>query len=208
MPCKRGDKEKAKNYRGISLLCTAYKIYAEVIRNGIEKEIIEKGMVPESQADFRRGRSMIDIFVLNHLMQRDKRQRGKDGRVYMMFTDMKAAFDNVERSILWRELRKKGIKEKLIRRLEKIYERTEMVVRTNQSYTESFRTRRGVRQGYIVSPLLFNLYMEIEERMENRRIGGVNIGTTRNLVYADDIVLVANNKETMLDMMGIFLRNS
>lgn len=208
MPCKRGDKEKAKNYRGISLLCTAYKIYAEVIRNGIEKEIIEKGMVPESQADFRRGRSMIDIFVLNHLMQRDKRQRGKDGRVYMMFTDMKAAFDNVERSILWRELRKKGIKEKLIRRLEKIYERTEMVVRTNQSYTESFRTRKGVRQGYVVSPLLFNLYMEIEERMENRRIGGVNIGTTRNLVYADDIVLVANNKETMLDMMGIFLRNS
>lgn len=137
-------------------------------------------------------------------MQRDKRQRGKDGSVYMKFTDMKATFDNVERSILWRELRKKGIKEKLIRRLEKIYERTEMVVRTNQSYMESFRTRKGVRQGYVVSPLLFNLYMEIEERMENRRIGGVNIGTTRNLVYADDIVLVANNKEAMLDMMGIF----
>lgn len=79
-----------------------------------------------------------------------------------------------------------------------------MVVRTNQSYTESFRTRKGVRQGYVVNPLLFNLYMEIEERMENTRKGGVNIGTTRNLVYADDIILVANNKEAMLDMMGIF----
>lgn len=59
-------------------MCTAYKIYAEVIRNGIEKEIIEKDMVPESQASFRRGRSTIDIFVLNNLMQRDKRQRGKE----------------------------------------------------------------------------------------------------------------------------------
>lgn len=59
---KRGDTEKAGNYR-ISLLCTAYKIYAEVIRNGIEKEIIEKDMVPESQASFRReGQRLISLY--------------------------------------------------------------------------------------------------------------------------------------------------
>lgn len=61
-------------------MCTVYKIYAEVLRNRIEKEVEEKGMVPESQAGFRRGRATIDnIFVLNHLMQREKRQGGKDG---------------------------------------------------------------------------------------------------------------------------------
>lgn len=128
-------------------MCTAYKIYAEVIRNRMEKEVEEKGMTPESQAGFRRGRTTIDnIFVLNHLMQREKRQGRKDEKIYMMFADMKAAFDNVERSTLWRELRRKEIKRDLIKKIEKIYERTETVIRTNQGYTDSFRTRKGVKQ--------------------------------------------------------------
>lgn len=74
--------------------------------------------------------------------------------------------------------------------MEKIYERTEMVVRTNQNYTDSFKTRKGVRQGCVLSPLLFNLYMaEIEERMKNQGIGGVGIGKMRiwNLAYVDNI---------------------
>jgi len=52
---KRGNKNKTGNYRGISLLCTAYKIYAEVVRR-LDKEIEEKRLSPESQADFRKGR--------------------------------------------------------------------------------------------------------------------------------------------------------
>lgn len=142
---KRGDKEKTGNYRGISLLCIAYKIYAEMIRDRIENEVKEKGMVSESQASFRRGRATIDnIIVLNHLMQREKRQGGKDGKVYMLFADIKAAFDNVERSTLWRELRRKVIKD-LIRRMEKMYERTKTVIRTNQGYMDSFRTTKEGR---------------------------------------------------------------
>lgn len=77
--------------------------------------------------------------------------------------------------------------------MEKIFERIEMVVRTKQSYTE--RTKKGVRQGCVLSPFLFNLYMvEIKKRMENREIGGLDIGKMRiwNLTYADDMVLVTN----------------
>ncbi|XP_011685761.1 PREDICTED: uncharacterized protein PF11_0207-like [Wasmannia auropunctata] len=119
---KRGDKEVPGNYRGISLLCTAYKIYAEILRKRLEKEAEEKGLVPESQAGFRKGRSTIDnIFVLNHIMQREKRQGGKDMKVYMLFADLKAAFDNVDRDILWKELKRKGIEERLVRRIEMIH---------------------------------------------------------------------------------------
>lgn len=77
---KRGDKERAENYRGITLLCTAYKIYAEILRKRLEKEIELKGMLPEGQAGFRKGRSTIDnIFILNHLIQRKKdRREGED----------------------------------------------------------------------------------------------------------------------------------
>lgn len=207
---KRGDKEVPGNYRGISLLCTAYKIYAEILRKRLEKETEEKGLVPESQAGFRKGRSTIDnIFVLNHIMQREKRQGGKDMKVYMLFADLKAAFDNVDRDILWKELKRKGIEERLVRRIEMVYEDTEVVIRSRQGFTRSFRTRKGVRQGCVMSPLLFNLYMaELEEKLEKRKLGGVGIGRKRiwNLAYADDLVLLANNRDAIQDMMATFRR--
>lgn len=81
---KRGDKERAENYRGITLLCTAYKIYAEILRKRLEKEIELKGMLPEGQAEFRKGRSTIDnIFILNHLIQRKKRM-GEKKKIYVI----------------------------------------------------------------------------------------------------------------------------
>lgn len=99
---KRGDKEKVENYRGITLLCTAYKIYAEILRKRLEKKTELKGMLPEGQAGFRKGRSTIDnIFILNHLIQRKKR-KGEKEKIYILFADLKAAFDKVDRKTLWK----------------------------------------------------------------------------------------------------------
>jgi len=55
-------------------LCSTYKIYAEILRNRLEKEVIRKGLLPESQVGFRKKRSTMDIYVLNHIIQR-KRER-------------------------------------------------------------------------------------------------------------------------------------
>ncbi|XP_011171244.1 uncharacterized protein LOC105203975 [Solenopsis invicta] len=59
---KRGDKKIVGNYRGISLLCTAYKIYAEVIGNRLEMEVEERGIVPTSQAGKEDQRWTIYLF--------------------------------------------------------------------------------------------------------------------------------------------------
>lgn len=60
-----------------------------------------------------------------------------------------------------------------------------------------------------MSPLLFTLYMaEIDERLRNRRTGEVRIGQTRlwNLAYVDDIVLLAKNREALIDITDTFRR--
>ncbi|XP_018376755.1 PREDICTED: golgin subfamily A member 6-like protein 22 [Trachymyrmex cornetzi] len=57
---KRGDTEKVRNYRGISLLCTAYKWYAEILRTKLEKEVKRNNVIPETQTGFRKGRSTMD----------------------------------------------------------------------------------------------------------------------------------------------------
>lgn len=81
---KRGDKERAENYRSITLLFMAYKIYAEIFRKRLEKEIELKGILPEGQVGFRKGRSTIDnIFILNHLIQRKKRI-GEKEKIYVI----------------------------------------------------------------------------------------------------------------------------
>lgn len=58
---KRGNQKKAENYRDISLLCSAYKIYAEILRKRLEKKIKDKGMIPISQVGFRKKKSTLDI---------------------------------------------------------------------------------------------------------------------------------------------------
>jgi len=63
-------------------------------------------------------------------------------------------------------------------------------LRTGQKFTRSFRTTKGVRQGCVMSPFLFNIYMaELEERLKKREIGGVRIGRIRIWNLAYDIVI-------------------
>ena len=63
-----------------------------------------------------------------------------------MFADLKAAFDKINRGRFWKTLRSKGVSEYLIRKIEKMYEETEVRIRTKQGYTQQFRTIKGVRQ--------------------------------------------------------------
>lgn len=64
-----------ENYRGILLLCTVYKIYVEIIKKKLENEMEEKGMLPKSQAGFRKRRFTMDnIYILNHIVQKEKKQ--------------------------------------------------------------------------------------------------------------------------------------
>jgi len=207
---KKGDPDVTSNYRGISLLCTAYKIYAELLRRRLEGEVEMREGLPETQMGFRVGRSIMDgIFMLQHLVQRGRAEEEKEKKIYAFFADLKAAFDNVDRDLLWETLRKMRIRKGLIRRLERIYERTEVMVRTVEGLTEKFETRKGVRQGCVLSPLLFNVYIAgIDEEFRKRGIGGIELGCDRiwNLAYADDIVLIARNREALEDMMGT-LRN-
>jgi len=77
-------------------------------------------------------------------VQRDRTAGEKRRRIYVFFADLKAAFDNVDRVILWETLRKMKVKEVWIKKIEKIYERTEVLVRTKEGMTKGFETKKGV----------------------------------------------------------------
>jgi hypothetical protein len=93
---KKSEKNRAENYRGITLLNTGYKLYASVLSERMKREIEEKGVLPDSQAGFRRGRGTVDnVYILDHLARNELRKKG--GRMCALFIDFKAAFDKVDR---------------------------------------------------------------------------------------------------------------
>ena len=112
------------------------------------------------------------------------------------FIDYAKAFDCVDHNKLWKILKEMGILTCLLRNL---YASQEATVRTGHGTTDWFQIGKGVYEGYILSPCLFNLYVEyimrnagLEETQAGIKIAGRNIN---NLRYADDTTPVAESKE-------------
>ena len=110
--------------------------------------------------------------------------------IYFCFIDYAKAFDCVDHSQLWKILKEMGIPDHLTCLLRNLYAGQEATVRTGHGTTDWFQKGKGVRQDYILSPCLFNLYAEyimrnagLEETQAGIKIAGRNIS---NLRYADD----------------------
>lgn len=151
------------------------------MRSRLEKEIEEKKLIPESQGGFRKGRGVMDnVYVLNYLVQREERKDKKERKVYALFVDLRAAFDNIRREKLWKIMEDKGVNRKMVRKVEKIYEETEATIRPKDGLTEVFKIKKGVKQGCALSTLLFNVYVaDIDKELNRRNIGGLKLGNER-----------------------------
>jgi len=172
---KKEDTSDVRNYRRITLLCMAYKIYAAILAKRLSEEIERKGgSLPETQAGFRKGRGTMDnVRILQQVINKEISK--KRGEMYGFFIDLKAAFDKVDKKILWRAMEERDIRRGLIERVKEIYEQTKNAVRIHGNTTNWFGTRKGVRQGCLLSPLLFGLIIaDVEEEMKKGQVGAMD----------------------------------
>ena len=127
--------------------------------------------------------------------------------IYVCFTDYAKAFDCVDHNKLWKILNKMGIRGHSTCLLRNLYAGQEAAVRTGHGTTEWFQIGKGVRQGCILSPCLFNLYAEYIMRNTGlfEAQAGIKITgrTINNLRYADDTVLMAESKELKSLLMKV-----
>ena len=120
--------------------------------------------------------------------------------IYFCFIDYAKAFDCVDHNKLCKILKEMGIPDHLTCLLRKLYAGQEATVRTGHG-TDWFQIGKGVHQGCILSPCLFNFYAEnimrnagLEEAQAGIKIAGRNIN---NLRYADDTTLMAESEEEL-----------
>ena len=113
--------------------------------------------LPDVQAGFRKGRGTRNQIANIHLITKKARELQKN--MYFFFIDYSKSFDYVDHNKLWKSLKEMGIPNHLTCLLRNLYARQEATVRTGHG-TDWFQIRKGVHQGCIISPCLFNLCAE------------------------------------------------
>ena len=125
--------------------------------------------------------------------------------IYFCFTDYTKAFNCVDHNKLWKILQEMGLPDHLTCLLRNLYAGQEVTVRTGHGTTDWFQIRKGVCQGCILSPCLFNLHAEyirqnarLDEAQAGIKIAGSNINNHR---YADDTTLMAEREEELKSLL-------
>ena len=136
-----------------------------------------------------------------------KKQESSRKNLYFCFVDYAKAFDYVDHNKPWKILKEMGILDDLICLLRNLYAGQEATVRTGHGTTDWFQIGKGVRQGCILSPCLFNLYAEyimrndgLDKAQAGIKTAGRNIN---NLRYADDTTLMAESEELKSLLMKV-----
>ena len=137
--------------------------------------------LPDVQARFRKGRGTRDQIVNIHWITEKAREFQKN--IYFCFIDYAKAFDCVDHNKLWKIVKEMGVPDQLTCLLRNLYAGQEATVRTGHGMADWFQIGKGVHQGCILSPCLFNLYAKYkmrntgldEEQLESRLLGEISI---------------------------------
>ena len=159
--------------------------------------------LPDVPAGFRKGRGTRDQIANIHWIIEKAREFQKN--IYFCFIDNAKAFDGVDHNKLWKILKEMGIPDHLTCLLRNLYAGQEATVRIGHGTTDWFQIGKGVCQGSILPPCLFNFYAEyimrnagLEEAQDGIKIARRNIN---NLKYADDTTLMAESEEELKSLL-------
>uniref|UniRef100_A0A4W2CMN8 RNA-directed DNA polymerase n=1 Tax=Bos indicus x Bos taurus TaxID=30522 RepID=A0A4W2CMN8_BOBOX len=179
----------------------ASKVMLKILQGRLQQYV--NCELPDVQAGFRKGRGTRDQIANIRWIMEKARQFQKN--IYLCFIDYAKAFDCVGHNKLWKILKEMGIADHLTCLLRSLYAGQEATVRTGHGTTDWFQIGKGVHQGYILSPCLFNFYAEyimrnsgLEEAQAGTKIAGRNIN---NLRYANDTTLMAESEEEIKSLL-------
>lgn len=199
---KKGDLTQIGNYRPISLTDVLRRLFESTLLGMVTASI---GCLSIEQGGFRSKRGTIDqIAVLQEWIIQCKAVR-KDR--YMAFLDIKAAYDQVDRKILWTKLALKGVADNLIDVLKALFDGNASTVAVDGIQSPEFPLESGLLQGSPISPVLYSAFIDDlvadlnEMRGEEKMVIGGRM--FRCLLYADDIVLLSTSESDLHRLLAL-----
>ena len=158
------------------------------------------------------GNRTSDAHIIIHNLI-DKYCHKNNRKIYSCFIDLSKAFDTVPRDILLKKLYSIGIKGKVFNIIRGIYTNDKAYLKVDGKITEAFPINQGVRQGCVLSPLLFNIFLaELAKNLASDNGGFTTHNSKINSIFwADDIVLLCEDTihlERMIKMTWEYCENN
>lgn len=191
---KKGDITMCSNYRGITLLSTAYKIFSSILQQRIAP--YAETIIGKYQCGFIPGKSTIDqIFTLRQVMEKSLEFNIP---IHHLFIDFKAAYDSIARVELYKAMREFGIPNKLIRLCRLTMTNTSSQVKIAGLLSRPINIFNGLRQGDGLACVLFNLALEKAIRDSGTSTRGTIVTkSSQILAYADDIDIIGRSQQAV-----------
>ena len=153
---KKGKPKECSNYHTIALISQPRKVMLKILQARLQQHVNRELL--NVQGGFRKGRGTRDQIA--NICWSIKKASEFQKNIYVCFIGYAKAFDCVDHNKLWKSLQKMGIPDHRTCLLRNLYAGEEATVRTGHGTTDWFQIGKGIRQGCILSPCLFNLYAE------------------------------------------------
>ena len=186
------------NFRGISLASSVSKVLCVILNARLTDVAEGEGLIAEEQGGFRKQRGCRDQVLSLVLLGQTEIAKAAKGMLVALI-DFTKAYDMVDRGKMWWCLEWLGVNGRFLSFLKALYQDSSCRVKVQDRLSEEFGVGTGLRQGCVLSPLLFSLYINgVVTRMHDGKCGvQLQCGgdMVPGLLFADDTSLVASDKE-------------
>jgi hypothetical protein len=213
---KRGDPADTANYRPIAVGNPLVRLYAAVLNNRLVSFLEGQRLRAPTQAGFRPALSVNHhLFALQHIIDRRiHRPRGRPpALLYCCFVDLTAAYDCIQRPLLWEALRRHGVHGRMLRALQSLYADAHIAIKVGGRIGAALASLIDVRQGCPGSPTEFGCTLDglpayLDEHAPDAgvliQVGDRDELMVSHLMYADDIVLLGHSPADLQRLVDAF----
>ena len=192
---KKGDTYTTGNYRGIAVSSCVSKLFLSILQKRLSSLSDTKNLIPNCQLGYKKRASTADhILTLKNIIDKYI-LRASRTYLYACFVDFKSAFDTVWRRALLYKLVKLGVTGRFIDIIENMYSSVFYCVKLSGCISEKIPSNVGVKQGCVLSPLLFNLYLHDLPSIFDSTCDPISLHDIKLscLMFADDLVILSES---------------
>ena len=202
---KKGSKVNPDNYRGISLLSCFSKIFFSILNQRLLQFVIENKILSKAQLGFLPGNRNSDALLILHNLIDYYCHKNKK-YIFGCFVDFSKAFDSIPRHTLFEKLLRHNINGKFYDCLANLYVEDQSCVKVSNKISNTFSVNQGVKQGCVLSPLLFNIFMsDLPDTLEygiNEHIEIAPNVSCSCLLWADDLLNLSPSETGLQNMLN------